>query len=306
MVSLTGSAEGYDSLQWVTGGDGSFSSPGELQTTYSPGAQDLQEESANLVLQAFSTSGCEAMDADTMTVTFAESLTAEAGTNDTLCSGQIDYTCSPVIENATAVEWSSTGTGFFNDATLPDATYFISEQDRQSGQVTLYLEAVSDFTCNATAGDSLLLTFPEAPPVDAGPDLAVCHTQQIALQGSGEQADSLVWETAGDGFFASPNDAETRYTPGSNDVATGSAMLFLHAFGPPPCHPQTTDTMTLTVEPLFTLQVAATPQTITAGESTLLSATTSGNASVNWDILSNSGSGYLSSWVGTLSPTAQY
>jgi len=312
VVSLTGSAEGYDSLQWVTAGDGSFSSPGELQTTYSTGPQDLQEESTDLVLQAFSTSGCEAMDADTTTVTFAVALTAEAGTNDTLCSGQIDYTCSPVIENATAVEWSTTGTGFFNDAALPDATYFISGQDRQSGQITLHVEAVSNFACNATAGDSLLLTFPEAPPVDAGPDLAVCHTQQVALQGSGEQADSLVWETAGDGFFASPHDPETLYTPGSNDVATGSVMLFLHAFGPPPCHPQSTDTMTLTVEPLFTLQVNASPQTITAGESTLLSATTSGNASVNWNILYDSGSGELSSWSGTpvtyssaLSDTAQ-
>ena len=70
----------------------------------------------------------------------------------------------------------------------------------------------------------------DSPTADAGQDVFICSSDNVSLTGStGGGASSSIWTTSGDGFFNNPSLENAIYTPGSNDVATGSVTLTLTA-----------------------------------------------------------------------------
>jgi gliding motility-associated-like protein len=80
--------------------------------------------------------GCAAASA-TGTIIINQAATVEAGMNDTICELQ-NFTLSGVIGgSASAIAWTSSGTGAFNDTTSLAAVYTPSAADIAAGQVVL-------------------------------------------------------------------------------------------------------------------------------------------------------------------------
>ncbi len=67
--------------------------------------------------------------------------------------------------------------------------------------------------------------------VDAGEDFTSCE-DAIAVFGTAENYDSVLWSTTGDGEFVTPNELISAYTPGPSDISAGQAKFYLTAFAP--------------------------------------------------------------------------
>jgi hypothetical protein len=81
--------------------------------------------------------------------------------------------------------------------------------------------------------------------VYAGENAEICENSSYELHGLADSYDSLRWSTSGTGTFNDPAIMNPVYTPGSQDIADGSVMLTLTAFGQNSI--DTTNTMTLAI-----------------------------------------------------------
>lgn len=97
-------------------------------------------------------------------------LTAFAGYDAMICEDDT-YQCDGQAWNFETLEWITSGTGTFNDASILDPVYTPSSDDLNNGYVTLTLEA-TDVNLE-TATDNMYLNFRTAPlqaEMPAGPD----------------------------------------------------------------------------------------------------------------------------------------
>ncbi|MBK6967332.1 MAG: T9SS type A sorting domain-containing protein [Bacteroidales bacterium] len=109
----------------------------------------------------------------------------------------------------------------------------------------------------------------------AGPDAASCEGSAVMMNGTATNYASINWTTSGDGTFEDPALLSTFYTPGVNDLATGSAVLTLTVTG--------MDSQVMTDEMALSM---ASPATANAGtDMTVCSSTPAFN-------LSGEGTGY--------------
>ena len=69
------------------------------------------------------------------------------------------------------------------------------------------------------------------PTVDAGADTAICAGETFTTVATAEDYNTLEWTTSGDGTFDDPTILTAVYTPGTEDVANGEAVLTLTAYG---------------------------------------------------------------------------
>jgi hypothetical protein len=83
---------------------------------------------------------------------------------------------------------------------------------------------------------------------NAGPDASITSNMLYLLNGSASNQSSVEWATQGDGTFSNTGILNPVYTPGAGDIANGSVVLCLTAFGEPPCLDDT-DCMTLSILP---------------------------------------------------------
>ncbi|MCD4746570.1 MAG: carboxypeptidase regulatory-like domain-containing protein [Bacteroidales bacterium] len=82
---------------------------------------------------------------------------------------------------------------------------------------------------------------------NAGPNAAICEDESYTLSGSATNYNSIEWTTSGDGIFDNSIILNATYTPGNNDITTGSVTLTLTAYGD---DGNVSDDMTLTIYPL--------------------------------------------------------
>ncbi len=97
-------------------------------------------------------------------------LSAFAGHDDNSCKGS-NYQCDGVATNYTSIEWTTNGTGSFDDPAIEDPIYMPSQEDFDNGQVKLTMTAEDGQ--GSTDSDYMILTFitePEAPDMPFGPE----------------------------------------------------------------------------------------------------------------------------------------
>lgn len=139
----------------------------------------------------------------------------------------------------------------------------------------VYSKDVSVST-NADAAwvDFVVFPAPLQTTAFAGPDAASCEGEALMMKGTATNYSGVMWTTSGDGTFEDPELLTTFYTPGANDMLSGTAILTLTVTG--------TDTQVLTDNMTMTI---ATPAVIAAG--------TDVSVCSNSEIVMNaSGSGY--------------
>ncbi len=269
---------------WSTSGDGNFQSNTALNTIYTPGPNDRINGTATLTHTAYGTGVCGAASAsDHLTLTIHPLPQVEAGADQTICASS-NVALTATATNAGSVLWTTSGTGSFANAGALSTTYFPSAADKTAGSVKLKIRATGIFTCNSQIlYDSLRVVINPLPTVNAGPDRSMCVSQgNIVLNGAATNQSAVLWSTAGDGTFNNPAILTSTYTPGPNDVLTGSVVITLRATGNLTCSSQqVTDALILTINPVPTVN-AGPDATVCANNSYTLTGQSYNTSSVKW------------------------
>jgi gliding motility-associated-like protein len=141
--------------------------------------------------------------------------------------------------------------------------------------------------CTAASPTVVNVTVDPAPVADAGPPQTICAGDDATLAGTvGGSAVSGSWMTAGDGSFDDATSLGAVYTPGANDIASGSVTLTLTSDATASC-PSVSDNVTITITPPPTTADAGPDKTV-CGNTNL-----EGNVPVvgtgTWSIISGAG-----------------
>jgi len=237
-VSLTGTATNYSSVFWSTNGDGNFTGQDQLNATYAPGSQDIANGTVLLKLIALPINPCTASAQSSLYISVISPVAADAGGNETVCYNQTNtsFALDATVENASGILWETGGDGGFSSTVIEDPVYTPGDDDLATGEVILTITADPTEPCSAVAEDQMTMTFIFEPEVFAGGDATVCETGSHQLDGAtADNFSSLLWETAGDGWFDNTSVLNPEYTPGLSDISTGSVVLTITAEPVDPC-----------------------------------------------------------------------
>ena len=156
-AQLEANAIGYESLLWVTNGDGTFDHNDILNPVYIPGAQDLENRTVTLTLTA--TNEEDETLSDNVVINFHEAASIEMETEGEICEGE-SFRLSPVTQEAGFTIWSTNGDGNFENPTSLETQYTPGEQDIANGNVRLTLNATSLYGCGNATEDIVLTIHP--------------------------------------------------------------------------------------------------------------------------------------------------
>ncbi len=239
---------GAGGVTWSTSGSGTFNNPSLAGAIYTPSAGDIAAGTVTLTITTNDPAGPCPSVSDNMVLTITTAPTVSAGPDVDMC------TASPVVlagtfgGSATSITWTTGGTGTFNDATLPGATYTPSAADIAAGTVTLTITTDDPAGPCGAVSDNVNITVYLSPTVSAGADTAICLSSNYQLSGSfGGSANGITWSTNGSGTFDNTALTNATYTPSAADIATGSVTLTIITNDPTgPCVPAF-DNMLLTI-----------------------------------------------------------
>ena len=189
-------------------------------------------------------------------ITIQKQAIANAGKNVTTCGTNAVTMDASSTQNATSFNWSivTNGiTGILDSSNPYKPSFTPSTSDiNHVGPITIKLEANSGTDCISSISNvSVLITKP--PVVDAGSATAtICEGTAYPISTPASSASNVVlgslnWVTGGDGRFSNLNDLNTVYTPGTEDIKAGFAVLTLSGTGNSPCFTPATDTVILTI-----------------------------------------------------------
>jgi gliding motility-associated-like protein len=220
---LTGATEGI----WTSNGSGTFAPDNtDPNATYVPSPADIVNASVNLVFTA--TNSCNVA-TDFLTLSFTPAPIVDAGPDQAVCDDILPFEITGSVTNAGGAQWSSSGSGFFQNANNLNTFYVASQADIDNGGVFLILTSTGNGNCFPVA-DSMAININTGVNVNAGPDREACADAGLTqLFGSVTNGSTTgVWTTSGNGTF-SPNpqtlNAVYNFTP--DDIANGSVILTL-------------------------------------------------------------------------------
>ena len=249
LVSLSGAIGGSaNAASWNTNGSGSFANANDVATTYTPSPADAANGSVLLTLTTMLAGACPTV-TDSMVITLDAVAQADAGADATICETDLVSLSGAIGGSASALTWTSSGTGNFANATDAATTYTPSAADANNGSVVLTITTNMAGACPA-ATDNMVLTLDRVAMADAGSDATICETDVASLSGAiGGSASALTWTSSGTGSFADAADPGTVYTPSAADIMAGSVLLTLTTDAPGAC-PSASDAMTLLLDPV--------------------------------------------------------
>ena len=144
-VQVLGYAANYQSIQWTTAGDGTFSDATIANPVYTPGTQDVANGTVNLTMNV---TGNGDPITDDITVSISHSVTITTPPSllpMNYCAIEEPQDIAVEIEgDYTSFQWTTTGSGVFENANETITTYTPSTEDIEAGSVTLLATAVSE------------------------------------------------------------------------------------------------------------------------------------------------------------------
>lgn len=243
-VSLNGSVSVATGGTWSTSGTGTFSNSSDLTTNYLPSKGDTIAGSVQLTLTTTGNGNCLSY-TDNITITFTDVPVVDAGTDTTFCTNDIPFQLNGSGSPAT---WSTSGTGTFDNPSNPLASYTPSVDDTLAGTIQLTLTTDPNGSC-ASIFETITVTIPSAPVVNAGDDISVCEDQTfVSLSGSEVNTSATTWSTDGTGSFNSTSSLTPIYSFSAGDVTDGSVNIFLTSSNVNDCQDEV-DTLVLTLSP---------------------------------------------------------
>lgn len=237
-VQLSGSRGGSaTSSTWTTSGSGSFNNANALNAIYTLSNADINNGVVTLTLTTNNPAGaCNAV-SDQMTINYYQNAVADAGSNTPIC------VTSPVQLNGAlsgyplaTPQWTTTGTGTFNNANSIAPIYTASNADINAGNIKLVLTPIDPNGSCTFEGDTLHLYF-DKYTVDAGNQVILCGTNVANLSGSkSSSVSNITWSSSGSGAFNNVNSLTPNYTLSAADKSLGLVTLTITTNDPAgPC-----------------------------------------------------------------------
>ncbi|WP_163325912.1 PKD-like domain-containing protein, partial [Draconibacterium mangrovi] len=250
---------------WTTSGSGTFSNIFKTRAIYTPSAADRSAGSVILTFTTDDPSGTCGAESDDLILTILPEPTASisvSGANP-ICSGsasEVTFTGTPnttvtyTIDGGTSqtIQIDGSGSVSFATAALTANTVYNLES----------VEYTNAPACPEIISGSVTITVNPLPLVDAGSEATICADGTLTLAGSvSGGATAGEWTTSGDGTFDNEFALNAVYTPGTNDISTGSVTLTLSSTDHvAPCS-VVSDDVIITIDPVATVN-AGSPQTI--------------------------------------------
>ena len=250
VVTLSATASNYSSLVWTSNSvDGYFSSYNSLNTEYHLGESDINQGDVVLTLEAYSESPCPGSVIDNLVVNITDLPTVDAGDDGEICEGN-NYSLSGTASGYSSVLWTTSGSGNFQNPNQLSAVYLPSDNDINSGEVTLTLTVTGQGECSQAVNDDITLAIHQQPFVNAGDDEVICENSDILLSPVVNNTSGVLWSTSGDGTFDDNTLEDATYTPGENDLVNGSVLLTVIGQPITPCNNAVDDVIEITFSPL--------------------------------------------------------
>ncbi len=240
-------ATNYQSIYWTHNGGGVFTGANSLMPLYTPSQGDLLAGQVTLTLHAVPNAPCSGEVTDSMVIYLQQGPVVSAGPDFSICANGSAHLTAASASGHSTLNWTSSGTGTFSDATLKNPIYYPSAADVAAGSVSLMLTASGLAPCTVVVSDAMILTINALPVANAGPDEFTCSSSHQLLQASAQNYTSVNWTTTGSGNFVNSGVLNAVYIPGASDIQAGSVVLTLTVNGIAPCNAQATDQMVLVI-----------------------------------------------------------
>lgn len=196
-----------------------------------------------------------------------------AGINATICAGET-HQLDGMASHYTALAWTTTGTGTFNNPAILNPIYTPSEADIQAGSVSLKLTVTGN---TSTVQSTKVLTINPLAIAFAGENGFVCAGLDYAVTlAEASNYSSLLWTSTGSGTFDDAAILNPVYTPSTEDLAAGQVILKLVAYGIGSCVADTSSVVA-GFHALPSLQISG-DQTVCSGTPAEISFELSGQA----------------------------
>lgn len=159
-AQLTGIAEYYTNLLWITTGTGTFNDANILDPTYTPSEEDVAAGTIEICLLSTKTGACDFVVAeDCLLLTIIAKPTISGLVAErTLDCGDFDLVnhvfrplvFSPIVENESSLLWTTSGDGTFEDPTIENPVYQPGINDIWNGGFTVNVVANGFGSCSFT------------------------------------------------------------------------------------------------------------------------------------------------------------
>lgn len=210
---------------WSTGGDGTFLNPSVLNTTYTPGPQDILNGSVVLTLSSMDPNGSCTPATSVVTVLITPAINISLGPAQTVCDNDVVSLTAMMTGGSVTGEWLSTGDGTFGDPNNVNTFYTPGPNDFNLGFVTISFDVTDPNACIGT-NNPLNVVFVHAAQVTLPQNLEVCEGEVAIIQINITGAFTNVnWSVIGDGQINIISQTQVNYTPGPGDIIMGSAII---------------------------------------------------------------------------------
>ncbi|MGC9079076.1 MAG: hypothetical protein ACP5I9_10040, partial [Candidatus Kapaibacteriota bacterium] len=289
-ATLSGTATNYSTVTWTTSGDGTFANANSLNTTYTPGTNDITNGSVTLTLTANAITPCSTPATDQMTVHIegtpvAPTITKNPNTS-TVCEGtdvSATFSGGSGGNGTETYEYEYDNSGTWNAYTAGNP---ISTTGHTSVTVRARRNGTNCTSSGWTTASWSIEATPVAPTITKNPNTTtVCQGVAVSATftgGSGGNGTNTYEYRTNDGNGWS---SWAAYTPGTNIATTGLVGVEIRAVrGATVCSPAinvaswtvTTSTLSLTCSsnsPVCSGSTLNLSVTVTGG---------SGNYSYSW------------------------
>jgi len=236
------------STMWtVQTGTGTLLNANTLTPTYTASAADIANGFVILGLTGTPQSPCVNSVSDFVTLMIDQVPVANAGTDIATCDNSAFTINDAAASLYSTLNWTTSGTGTFINASTLNPTYTPSTGDVANGSVILTLTA-SNAGCGSVS-DNKLISFINQTTVNAGPDVTICEGSILTIGGASANAySSISWTTSGTGILVNANTITPTYTPSLADITNGTVTLTLSAVSIAPCNNVISDQAVLTIQ----------------------------------------------------------
>ena len=133
---------------------------------------------------------------DSVLYTINAAPTAVAGGDATICESNNTYQLQSTVANENLIEWTSTGSGSFDNLNTEDPIYTLSPGDKTSGSVSFTVTG-TQAGC-AAASDTMVLTIQKNPIANAGTTLQICEGESVTISSATAQfSNTTNWTQSG-------------------------------------------------------------------------------------------------------------
>ncbi|MBK7175402.1 MAG: PKD domain-containing protein [Bacteroidales bacterium] len=229
--NVSGTQQFCGITNWTSSGDGTFTNPGSLVSTYVPGPSDIAAGTVTLTLTGAGVNSCAAVNSvDQLVLTIDPMPAINAGPDASYCiTGPVQLTGTSAAFYS-SIQWFTSGDGILTNPLTIAPTYMPGNIDYNNGTVTLTLWAQGRLSCaSQTVTDDVIWAVAPYPIVLAGPDDYICsNVTQFQLNGLGNNYNgaNIQWSFAGgDGFLSNANIMNPVYFAGPVDLSTQNRSI---------------------------------------------------------------------------------